>query len=86
MVINTSVDSFSNLRRVKMMAVKSGAEVATLFGSGRGVCVAIREYAGKSSLRGSQVSHGSEAPEKAKTKGSTCGVGQESASAGRALG
>lgn len=48
-MIRISVDSFSSLIRLIMMAVKSGATVFNS-GSGGGVWVAIRVYAGISSL------------------------------------
>jgi hypothetical protein len=49
MVISISVDSFSSLMRLSTIAVKSGAGVFDS-GFGCGVWVAMRVYAGMSSL------------------------------------
>lgn len=46
MVMSMSVDSFSKRRSVRMMAVKSGAADLDCDGSGGGVWVAMRVYAG----------------------------------------
>lgn len=59
MVMRMSVFCFSSRRSVRMMAVKSGAEVVSRDWLTWGVCVEMRVYAGVPSLEGKLASHDS---------------------------